>query len=293
MDRQRGKMFSFALCALQNWQQKMCPTLQTASTFDMNTRLIIARCTNARHYYSRATFRTREGPTYEAAWGRRPSETKCSDLCHKSAGSPRWNSWKLPVSSPWTASSPRKESLERSARRPARPRASGAPGWTLRVEMHSDRWSSWKLKTRRWTGGCCAAVCILSPWSCLWAAPPLPRAPSPLFDGAVFRLRTATPAQDSSFDRGGGAMHLRVAREVEWSLFRVTPSGRSVSGLLGVLYARDRRDYKSAAPVPAPPRAHQSGRHPEHVTPPSAFLIGSDFFFLQGEIKRPLKRERS
>lgn len=172
------------------------------------------RCTNALHY-SRATFRTREGATYEAAWGRRSSETKCSDLCHRSAGFPRWNSWKLPVSSPWTASSPRKESLERSARRPARPRASVAPGWTLRVEMHSDRWSSWKLKTRRWTGGCCAEVCILSPWSCLWAAPPLPLAP--LFDGAVFRLRTATPAQDSSFDRGGGAMHLRVAREVEWS----------------------------------------------------------------------------
>lgn len=52
---------------------------------------------------------------------------------------------------------------------------------------------------------------------------------------------------------GGGAMHLRVAREVEWSC---SGSGGSVSGLLGVLYAPDRRGYKSAGPVPAPPVHH-------------------------------------
>lgn len=199
------------------------PHATTTGTFGMNTLAHFCscahrdgRCINAlNHPRDCAAFRRREAATYGAAWGRRPSETKCSDLCHKTAGFLRWNSWKLPVSSPRTASSLRKESLERSARRSAQPRASAAPGWTLRVEMHSDRWSSWKLKTRRWTGGCCA--CILSLWSCLWAAPLLPRSPSPLFDGAVFRLRTATPAQDSSFDRGGGAMHLQVAREVEWS----------------------------------------------------------------------------
>lgn len=48
-------------------------------------------------------------------------------------------------------------------------------------------------------------------------------------------------------------MHLRVAREVEWSC---SGSSGSVSGLLGVLYAPDRRDYKSAGPVPAPPVHH-------------------------------------
>lgn len=228
-----------------------------------------------------ATFRTREGQTYEVAWGRRLSETKCSDLCHKSVGFPRWNSWKLPASSPWTASSPRKESLERTVRRSVLLRAWRAPGRTLRLETHSDRCSSWKLKTRRWTAGCCAEVCIHFPWSCLSAAPSLPRSPSTLFDGAVSRLRTATPAQDSSFDKRGGAMHLRVAREVESIRISVS-SGNG-------------REHKIAGPVPGPSPVHRAltnqianltlwRRH-------ARFWLAVLFFFLHGK-SRGLWKER-
>lgn len=229
-----------------------------------------------------ATFRTREGQTYEVAWGRRLSETKYSDLCHKSVGFPRWNSWKLPASSPWTASSPRKESLERIVRRSALLRAWRAPGRTLRLETHSNRCSSWKLKTRRWTGGCCAEACILFPWSRLWGALSLPRSPSPLFDGAVSRLRTATPAQDSSFDKRGGAMHLRAAREVE--SIRIT------------LSSGNRREYKSAGPVPAPSPVHRAlpnqianltlwRRH-------ARFWLAGLFFFFTGNQEVFEKREK-
>lgn len=95
-------------------------------------------------------------------------------------------------------------------------------------------------------------------------------------------------------------MHLRVAREVE--SIRITVSSGSVSGLLGVLYAADGRDYKRAGPVPAPspgpPRSNQSDRQPDPATSPCAVLIGCAllfffFFFSSREIKRPLKRERS
>lgn len=125
-----------ALCAQQSLHQEMCPHATTAGTFGTNTRAHFCSCAHRdggrmnalNHSRDCAAFRRREAATYGAAWGRRPSETKCSDLCHKTAGFLHWNSWKLPASSPRTASSPRKESLERSARRSAQPRASAAPG---------------------------------------------------------------------------------------------------------------------------------------------------------------------
>lgn len=68
-------------------------------------------------------------------------------------------------------------------------------------------------------------------------------------------------------------MHLRPAGEVE-SIGITLSSG-------------NRREYKSAGPVPAPfpgpPRFNQSDRQTNLVTSPCAVLIGCALFFLHGK----------
>lgn len=80
-------------------------------------------------------------------------------------------------------------------------------------------------------------------------------------------------------------MHLRVAREVEWSC---SGSHRPVEASQACLVSFTRRTdatikVQGQSPPPDPPRSHQSGRQTDPVTSPRTFVIGSDFFFLLGE----------